>query len=245
MTNIYLFMPSHGGMVRSETVESLWKLHAACMVKGIHLLFGGFSFPDIEELRNTALTMWYDTLPECSHMLWIDADMAFEPELIFDMLLLDEPLVGVIYPTKQLPLSFVGCASPAPVTERRGDFICVDGTGFGIVLMRREVPQRLLEAFPGLSDDRVEHHGCRPLLRGGKRIIRAFAKYDVEGRGVLSEDLSFCKRWLRTGADARVWAATGHPVNHVGTFGFCGRYRDVIDAQAKLKEQDAAKIAAE
>jgi hypothetical protein len=39
-------------------------------------------------------TWWYDALPDSAHLLFIDADNRFAPQLVLDMLDFNEQVVG-------------------------------------------------------------------------------------------------------------------------------------------------------
>jgi len=94
------------------------------------------SFPDIVDLRNVFTSIWFDGL-KASHLLFVDADMQFEPELVFDMLVADKPLIGAIYPRKKYPLSWVG--SPIdPPAEPDGGLLELESMGCGVMMIRRD-----------------------------------------------------------------------------------------------------------
>jgi len=42
------------------------------------------------------------TMPEATHLMFIDSDITFEPELVHRMLTFDEDVVGGMYPAKAL-----------------------------------------------------------------------------------------------------------------------------------------------
>ncbi len=227
--SVYIFIPAFGNMLTAATFSTSHNLRNHLQAKGIGGSISVYSYPDIAELRSIALTRWYDTTDE-DYLLFIDADMGFPPALVTDMLMLDEPLVGAIYPKRGLPINWVGsCAATS--AERRGDFIQVDGIGMGVTLIRRDVVDVMLEQMPDLVDTRLELHPAGIALKeaGATRIIRAFEKVDIPEAGPLSEDLSFCWRWKQCGG--RIWASIGHPITHVGQHEYTGCYLDVAPMQ--------------
>src|SRR5215472_13954099 len=145
------------------------------------------SFPDIAELRSMALTIWYDTMPNFDYLLFVDADMAFPPDIVTDMILFDEPVVGAIYPQRRLPLSWAGSGAGGPMTERRQNFMEVEGVGMGCTLLRRDCVAKFIEQMPELIDTRVQLHPALGMLEqtGTRRIIRAFEKLDIKERGIV------------------------------------------------------------
>lgn len=232
-TNVFIFVPAFGQIVTTTTFLTTHALRQQLAAKGIGGGIASLSFPDIAELRSMAMTIWYDTMPDVSHLLFIDADMGFPPELVTDMLLFDEPLVGTIYPQRKMPLSWAGSGSGKPSTERRGDFMKVEGVGMGCTLIRRDVVTAMIEKFPDLIDTRLQLHPASDTLRqaGTSRLLRFWEKMDIAERGLISEDISFCIRWGQCGGS--VWAAIGHRMSHVGPFDYNGRYLDVVEALAQ------------
>ena len=106
----------------------------------------------------------------------------------------------------------------------------VEGVGFGITLLRRDLVTAMLEKMPELVDTRLALHPAGDTLRqaGANRLIRAFEKLDLPERGLVSEDLSFCIRWGQCGG--KVWASIGHKISHVGPYDYAGRYLDDVEA---------------
>jgi len=246
---VFIFVPAFGQIITATTFLTTHALRQHLMMKGIGGGISTLSFPDIAELRSMAVTVWYDTMPNSTHILFIDADMGFPPEMVTDMMLFNEPLVGTIYPQRKLPLSWAGSGTGTAQTERRGDFMQVEGVGFGCTLIRRDCIEKMIEKFPELIDTRLHLHPAGETLRqtGTNRLLRFFEKMDLPERGLISEDLSFCLRWQQCGG--KTWAAIGHKISHVGPYDYSGRYLDVVEAQANaapmepVKPMDDAQIA--
>jgi len=240
---IFVFVPAFGQTITATTFLTTHALQQHLGAKGIGGGVSTLSFPDIAELREMALTIWYDTMPDVSHLLFIDADMGFTPDLITDMILFDEPLVGAIYPQRKLPLSWAGSGTGQAQTERRGNFMLVEGVGMGCTLIRRDLVAKMIERFPELEDKRLALHPAGDTLRnaGTGRLLRLFEKMDVPERGLISEDLSFCIRAAAVGA--KCWAAIGHRMSHVGPYDYGARYLDVVEAaQAQMEAQQAQPV---
>lgn len=230
--NVFIFVPAFGQIVTATTFLTTHALRQHLNDKGIGGGISTLSFPDIAELRSMAMTIWYDTMPTSDYLLFIDADMGFSPDIVSDMILFDEPLIGAIYPQRKMPLSWAGSGTGATTTERRGNFMLVEGVGMGCTLIRRDLVTKMLEKMPELVDKRLALHPAGETLRsaGTNRLIRAFEKLDLPERGVVSEDLSFCLRWQQCGG--QTWASVGHKMSHVGPFDYCGRYLDVVEQHA-------------
>ena len=237
---VFIFVPAFGQMITATTFLTTHALQQHFASKSIAGGISTLSFPDIAELRSMAMTIWYDTMPDSDYFLQIDADMGFDPTMVTDMIMFNEPIVGTIYPQRKIPISWAGSGTGQPMTERRGNFMLVEGVGMGCTLIRRDVVTKMLEQMPELVDTRLQLHPAGETIKqaGSNRIIRAFEKLDLPDRGLVSEDLSFCIRWNRCGG--QVWAAIGYHISHVGAFDYRGRYLDIVEQQ-----EAAAMVAAQ
>lgn len=236
---IFIAVPAFGQMVSATTFLTTHHLQQVLASKGIGGGISTLSFPDIAELRSMYATIFLDTM-DATHLLFIDADMGFHPDLVMDMLLLDEPLVGTVYPQRKLPQSWAGSGTGETMAERRGNFMKVEGVGMGCTLIRRDCIQTMVEKMPELVDTRLALHPAFETMKaaGAKRLIRCFEKLDLPERGIVSEDLSFCIRWNKCGGT--VWAAIGHRISHVGPYDYAGRYLDQFEQQALAANQAPA-----
>lgn len=243
--NIFVFLPAFGQMISATTFLTTHALQQQFAAKGIGGGISSMSFPDIAELRAMATTIWYDTMPQSSHLLFIDADMGFPPEMVLDMLMFDEPIVGAIYAQRKLPISWAGSGTGEATTERRGNFMLVEGVGMGCTLIRRDAVTKMIEAYPDMIDTRLKLHPAFETMKGAgaHRLLRLYEKLDLPERGMVSEDLSFCLRWNKIGG--KVWAAIGYRISHVGPYDFAGRYLDSVEqaqAQAAAQSQQMAAL---
>lgn len=221
MTKIFVAVPAFGRQIISETCASLYHMGCAMTANGIHTSFASYTYPDIADLRNCYATIFHDFLKDYSHMLFVDADMKFPVELPFAMLALNEPVVGVLYRQKKLELEFVGHGLGE---ETKHGFMKVDGIGFGITLIKREVIATMLEKGVAESAS-IERDAVKGILgtMGINRVIRAFDRLDVDG-SKKSEDLSFCHRWKQCGGE--IWANISYQVGHIGLHEYAGKYED-------------------
>ena len=221
-------MPAFGRTNFSDTTASLVALTEQLARKDMFAGFGTHSYPDIVELRNFYLTFWFDCYTVATHLLMVDADMQFEPELVFDMLEADKPLIGAIYPAKTLPIKWVGSVAnkdylPDPNTNLIGDED-LEGLGCGVMLIRRDCVQAMLDRGVVQTETHIAH-GLGELIQkaGGKRRIRAFDLV-TDGDRRLSEDFSFC--WRHRKAGGKLYAPVNHRVGHLGVMNYSASHGD-------------------
>lgn len=234
-TNILMCVPAYGNQVSVATLNTTHALMQAFMTKGIRGGLAAFSFPDVAEARNIMLTGWYDTCPDATHLLFIDSDMGFSPQVVFDFLTFNEPIIGAMYSKKAIPIQWAASGLGDKFAERRGEFMKVAGIGMGCFLIRRDAIDTMLAKMPELSDSRMEFHAAKDMLPN--RIIRAFDSFDNPDdrtHGRMSEDLAFCARWRMCGGD--VWASIGHEIEHVGQYSYKAHYMRHIEEKAAAGE---------
>ncbi len=226
-TNITVCIPAYGNKLSLATFNTTAALLQMFMAKGIRGSLAAFSYPDVAEARNILLTGWYDSLPDSTHLLFVDSDMGFSPDVVIDMLTFGEPMVGALYTRKIIPVQWAASGLGDSFAERRGDFMKVAGLGMGCFLIRRDAVDIMLQKFPELSDDRMKFHAAKEMIPN--RIIRAFDGFDNpddQTAGKMSEDLAFCCRWRQCGGD--IWAAIGHTIEHIGDFSYKANYLQII-----------------
>ena len=255
-TNIKVMIgtPAYGEMFFSPYVKSIVDLTRLFQKMRINFLLESISYAEISEARNYLVTRFYDKT-DATHLLFIDADMGFSSQLIADMLALNKPLVGVVYPERQIDLKRVVEATkkgeefgrslnmgldfilrPLPGIRHsvKNWFMQVAGCGGGVLLIERSCIKTMLRKIPDLSDDKTKS----PLAKDLSRLIRVFDPVRVD-EARLSEDYAFCHRW-RDLCKGEVWVNIGHEITHVGLHHFKGRFAERVAPEAKLGETGAA-----
>lgn len=227
------------------TARSLMKLMAALARNKINTAWAIEGSAFIEELRNVFLTIFYD-VTDCSHLLFVDSDMSFQPELVLDLFLSDYPVCGAMYPKREKQLEWSGSFWTSGEHPRNGNFMKVPGIGMGCALIKREAVTRMLEVMPEIIDTRLERHPAEESIihAGGKRIIRAFDPIDTGPGGIIRDDLAFCARWYQSGGE--VWANIANYVGHHGEHDYGACYLDEwkkqkIEHEAKQAIKEAAE----
>jgi hypothetical protein len=238
VVKIAIATPAHGETFYSPYVQSLYRLVRAFERRKWDSTFASVAYFDVAESRNFLLTHWYDKT-DATHLLFLDADMGFDPQLVVDMVEFNKPVVGAIYPKRQLDLERVTSAAAAGMPAKRAiakgqdfiirgkprgarnGFVMVDGVGAGVLLLQRACVDTFIQKMPELVDGNAGK--TSPLAKGLGRLIRTFEFLTIDGAR-LSEDYSFCHRWRQCGGE--IWANTAYEMTHIGLFRFKGRYAD-------------------
>jgi hypothetical protein len=107
----------------------------------------------ITRARNTLVAVFLKS--NCTDLMFIDADVLFEPERVLRMLEMDKPVVGAACPLKHLPLSYAvnfrfdGDPQEKKLIIDKGAIEVVD-VGSSFLLIQRNVFEKLIEAYPQL-----------------------------------------------------------------------------------------------
>ena len=245
--------PAFGEIFYTPYVQSLVQLQRAVFDRNWTMRYATVAYAHINEARNYLLTSWYDK-SDATHLLFIDADMGFKPQIIFDMVALDKPVVGVIYTKRQVDLMRLAklAASgkkPEEAIARAHDFIVrplrgraprrlkgfieVDACGTGIMLIERSAITTMLKTLPGISESTATN--ASPLSAGLDRMIRVFDNITVDGT-LFVNDFAFCHRW-RALCKGELWACVDQSVTHIGLQRFSASYADVMPTGPRMNIQ--------
>jgi hypothetical protein len=229
--------PCFGGQVSVIYAASLLKLEKHLRAyKGVSLKV---LFKDgdalITRARASLLSQFLDDA-SATHLLFIDADVGFEPEQALRLVECGAEMCAAVYPIKRLDWNKVQqtieSARPNPQTaalryvievddpnaviEQRG-FVKVRYAGTGFLMIRRPALERMCVQYPQLRYKR--DHSIDAATISDNRFA-LFECMIAEDGTYLSEDFAFCKRWTDIGGE--IWADLGSKLNHVGPMTFCG-----------------------
>ena len=237
---IHIASPCYRDTYSSAFVVSLINLLTAWRHSGVGYRFSYMDMADVALTRNLLITRFYYEKTDCSHILFVDNDMGFEPSLINRMIELNESVVGVIAPKRETDLKklhkqadypfekafaratlFLG--KPAKNPQHKPGFMQVDACGAGILLISRDCVTRMIEACPEIVDRNI----CNYLAAVSeyKTFLTPFKRIET-GDEWYSEDISFCRRWVHQ-CGGRIYANTDSRINHTGYRTVETRYEDL------------------
>jgi hypothetical protein len=153
----------------------------------------------VDDARNQVVADFLHTT-DCEYLLFIDADVVWEPKQIRDLLGHNKPLIGGVYPYRD-----DGHRTEAPVrmlegTSPIGSLLEVEGLPTGFMLIKRHVLERL-------------ERSAQTYIKGDSSVPIIFERtFDGEIRW--GGDLAFCRKWREAGGE--VWADLNMRLGHVG-----------------------------
>jgi len=238
--------PCSGGQLSWLYAASLLKLQPACAQRNLSL---GFLLQPgdalITRARQAIVSHFLEEF-DATHLLFIDADIGFEPEQVFRLLEFGQDFTAAAYPIKKInwdlipaavqaeriplesaTLSYVVDVDPGERLTTRNGFLKARYAGTGFLMIRRSALIAMIEHYPELRYAR-EHKADDPLTNSRWRSALFNCLIDQATGTYLSEDYSFCRRWTNMGGE--IWVDYTSRLNHVGTMIFRGD----LAAQADL-----------
>lgn len=263
---LFLGVPMYGGQCAGMFAKSVADLTAICTNHGIELKsYFLFNESLITRARNYIVDEFMRS--DCTHMMFIDSDIGFDPRDVLAMMALqsDESEYDVLagpYPKKCISWEKIklavdkGMADEDPnVLERYvGDYVFnpkagsgsiridvpveVSEVGTGFMMTRRSAFEKFVAAYPQYSYK--PDHVRTEHFDGTREIMQYFqAEIDPESKRYLSEDYWFCKKMQEIGG--KIYYCPWMRLQHVGSYIFGGSLVDLAQIGAPATA-DAAML---
>ena len=257
---LFVATPMYGGMAHGMYVKASLDLQALMSKYGVETRF---SFLFNESLITRARNYLVDEFlrSDCTHLLFIDSDVHYNPQDVVALLALDKEVIGGPYPKKAINWNNIALAArkhpdlaPQELENLVGDYVfnVVKGTqqfsvteplevleiGTGYMMVKREVFPILEEKYPQLRY-KPDHVGQAHF--DGSRYIHAYFDTVIDtldsatGGGsdrYLSEDYMFCQLWRKTGGS--IFLCPWMKTQHIGTYPFTGNLAKIAELTGKL-----------
>ena len=257
---LFVATPMYGGMAHGMYVKASLDLQAIMSKYGVETRF---SFLFNESLITRARNYLVDEFlrSDCTHLLFIDPDVHYNPQDVVALLALDKDVIGGPYPKKAINWNNIALAArkhpdlaPQELENLVGDYVfnVVKGTqqfsvteplevleiGTGYMMVKREVFPILEEKYPQLRY-KPDHVGQAHF--DGSRYIHAYFDTVIDtldsatGGGserYLSEDYMFCQLWRKAGGS--IFLCPWMKTQHIGTYPFTGNLAKIAELTGKL-----------
>ncbi len=187
MAKIHFLTPCYGGNITEVCFSSYLAFTILAMQNGINFQIDTLSNEsNVNRARNSCAAKFLSG--DCTHLMFVDADIQFNPRDIVKLIQHDKDIVGGIYPQKTLPPKMV--VNTLNNGEQQGDLIEVGTLGTGFMMIKRSVFEKMIE------------EGATPYVDAiGLSPEENLNQYDffqctIDSKGrYLTEDWSFCRRW--------------------------------------------------
>jgi len=254
---LFLAAPMYGGQCAGMFAKSVADLSSICTSNGIELRsYFLFNESLITRARNYCVDEFMRS--DCTHMMFIDSDIGFDPRDVLAMLALQgedteyDVLAGP-YPKKCISWEKIKLAVDKGVADEDpnvlekfvGDYVFnpkggggniridqpveVMEVGTGFMMTRRSAFEKFEKAFPQYSYK--PDHVRTEAFDGSREIMQYFqAEIDPASKRYLSEDYWFCQKMIEIGG--KIWYCPWMKLQHVGSYIFGGSLIDLASIGA-------------
>jgi hypothetical protein len=236
MSNIFIGIPMYGGVCTGENAIGHINATKLFLDRGIGYNWQ-FLYNEslITRARNGLVKMFYQT--DCTHLLFIDADISYRAEDIVSMIDADKDIICGVYPKKRIAWERINDALAkgiigedlkhytgdlvinklnyvdTPIADKSEPVEIFNG-GTGFMLIKRNVFDLLKPHCPTYTND---------MLPGQQEVVTEYfaTSIEPESNRLLSEDYHFCRLARLNGI--KVWAAPWVELGHIGSYKFEGK----------------------
>ena len=238
MTKILIGTPCYNGWVTTDYMVSMLGLQNELNRHGIGMSIempGSVSLIPIA--RNYIVSKLLQN-KDLTHLLFVDADIGFEPSLVPRYLAANKDIVAGIYPLKHLDLPAVQrvpagesiaatlhyavsvCEGEQPTSD---GFVRADYAATGFMLIQRHVLEQMAARYHDLKYQRSVALQSSEAPTGSDHLYALFdTSIDRDKSQYLPEDYTFCKRWRAMGGE--IWVDVFSKFTHVGSFAYQGDF---------------------
>ena len=220
--SLHIAMPCYD-MVKINTMISMLKLIKEITRAGMNFELNTMKSPYVAYARNI-LSSRFLTRKE-DYLLFIDADLEFEPECVIKMLLAQKDIICAPYRAKTNNPEYVRYTVNLPSSK---DINVVNGVveilngPAGMMLIKREVFEKLIKDHPELE---IKQDPGIQTFPDDIKVYNFFHCTFNDHRWT-GEDMSFCD--LARSAGFKVYANIDSTLVHHGSYGYKGAYKDLF-----------------
>lgn len=243
--HLHVATPVHSE-VSIHFTQSLLELQKQCWKKQIRCTFQLMKSSLVTQGRNLCVSGFLEN-KDATHLLFIDSDIAFEPESVFTLLKKRKEIISMVYPMKTLNMKKLlkkvkegrvvdevkahsaALTYPVRLTDDHSEVRIDDGvieadhmpTGF--MLIQKNVFDKLIKAYP-------EKKIKQKTVINGEMMERPHfwnffdTYFDPKNNIYLGEDFAFCLLWKKIGGKCFVYI--NDYITHVGEYQYTGRLSD-------------------
>ena len=211
-TRVHLCMPCYGGMLTESTFMSYIKWANTARQLNLDWTMETMTNESlISRARNTLVAKFLQN-PDSTHLMFVDADIGWEPWHLLVLLNRDVDVIGGLYPMKTLPVKWVVNGFEGAETGPDG-LQEVSKTGTGFMLVKKHVFEKL-KAHPAVKP----FNNDVGLPKELDQYLHTYYDTAVRENRYYSEDWTFCENWRDLGG--KVWIDKRVLLKHTGSYVF-------------------------
>ena len=219
--SLYIAMPCYDS-VKIQTMVSMCKLVADLTRAGIKVDINTLKSPYVSYARNILTAQFMKS--DKDYLLFIDADVEFEPECPLRMVVAQKDIVCTPYRVKTNDPDVVRYTTTVPDNENvkvlPGGLVELTRGPSGMMLIHRRVFETLQKNRPDLE---IQAHQHVDLFPEGFKIFSFWDCVFKDGKWT-GDDIAFCN--LATENGFKLYANIESEMVHHGGYGYRGRFGD-------------------
>lgn len=243
---VHICMPCYGGQLTESTFMSYIKWSNTCRQLGLDWTVETMTNESlISRARNTLVAKFLNN-PDSTHLMFIDADIGWEPWHLLVLMNHNVDVACGLYPMKSLPIRWVVNGFEGAEEQDNGNLLEVSKAGTGFMLVKRHVFEKLKD-HPAVVPFKNDI-GLDPAL---DPHMKTYYDTDVREGRYYSEDWTFCENWRDMGG--KVWVDKRVLLKHTGHYVFdyntqkptYEALKQVIEGENAIPEQKKPEVVAE
>jgi hypothetical protein len=240
--HVVVCTPCFGGLVTQGYMLATTNLLMLGTQMGFGVSVELLGFDSLITRSRNALVAKFLDRADATHLLFVDADITFQPAQVLRMANFTadfgQDIVAGMYPLKlrdwsaeaitrvkagesleTAPLRYVGLPCEGAAQHSAQGFVTAEYAGTGFMMIRRPALTSMMAAYPELkftaAHDRATHNPSP------NQYALFDCMIDPDTRHYLSEDYTFCRRWRDLGG--QIWLDTQGALVHTGSHDFTGQ----------------------
>jgi len=240
--SVLIAMPCYDTM-KVETCVSLLNTYAVLMKVGITCVFKSVKSSLVTHARNLLTAGFIGSTYD--YMLFVDADVEWEPTTVIRMLVPEKQIIVTPYRLKEDPLKVkfpVEFDDPKYIKVVAFDLVELKSAPAGLMLIKRNVFDTLMKKHYDLKIEFPEEVRKKMNIELGveedvvDKYMYNFWDTSFKDHEWKGEDIAFCR--LVRDAGIKIYANLDSRTTHHGSYGFTGKFGSTLD---RLKGRELAK----
>lgn len=227
-TRVHIVIPCYGGLISDNTFCSAIKWAEFARRYNINWTMDSLSNESlIPRGRNVLVSRFLAQVPDATHILFLDADIDWEPWQLATLLTDDVDIIGGLYIKKKFPGSLY--MSQLPHGESMDRLVEVKSVGAGFLLIKKHVFEKLNEHPAVKVHIDEDYEQIRANLKPGSYAEMTYRNYfdtSIRDNHYYSEYDTFCDNWRQLGG--KIWVDKRVFVKHTGLLQYSKEVADYL-----------------
>jgi len=248
--SLYVATPMYGNQCNGGYMQACMRLQRMCLELNVGFdLYTLFNESLVTRARNACVHEFLKT--DYTHMMFIDADIVFDPVDVLKMLTYDRDIICGPYSKKKIRWDRVMQAmsqgslnlgsSDAEIESFTGDFFFTPASnkklsltvptevaeaGTGFMIIKRECFEKFEHAYPELKYT-SDTSGAEGEFYKQEMVAYFDTVIDPDSKRYLSEDYMFCQYARKIGL--KVWLCPWVKLQHIGNYTYRGNFPSTVN----------------